>query len=98
MLQRLYLAVLILFCLELGLFLAVLPWSSLWERNYFLYRYPAAGTWLLNHYLRGAISGLGLADILVGLWQAAHFRQLLTSRSIASSPATAKPVAGGQTA
>ncbi len=89
MLQRLYLAVLILFCLELGLFLTVLPWSSLWERNYFLYRYPAAGAWLLNHYFRGAISGLGLADILVGLWQATHFRQLLTSRPVAShSPAS----------
>ena len=98
MLQRLYLAILILFCLELGLFLTVLPWSSVWERNYFLYRYPASGAWLLNHYIRGAISGLGFADILVGLWQAAHFRELLTSRSIASPRPTRESVPRGQTA
>ena len=77
MLPRLYLTVLILFCLEVGVFLVILPWSSLWERNYFLYRYPFLARWLLNHFLRGAISGLGIIDISLGLWHATHFRQLL---------------------
>jgi len=77
MIPRLFLFALILFCLELGAFLVVLPWSSLWERNYFLFRYPALALWLLNAYLRGAISGLGLVDIGLGIWYATHFRQTL---------------------
>lgn len=78
MLQRFYLILLILFCLELGLFLLVLPWTLVWERNYFLYRFPELGRLLLNYYVRGAVSGIGLVDIVVAVWQARHFRQLLT--------------------
>lgn len=77
MLPRLFLLSLILFCLELGVFLLILPWTSLWEHNYFLFRYPDLTSWLLNHYLRGALSGLGLVDLGVGVWYAAHFRQTL---------------------
>lgn len=77
MLPRLFLVSLILFCLELGVFLLVLPWTSLWEHNYFLYRYPGLSPWLLNHYLRGALSGVGLVDIGLGAWYAAHFRPTL---------------------
>lgn len=98
MLQRVYLVVLIVFCLQLGLFLIILPWSSLWERNYFLYRYPTLAPWLLNHYLRGAISGLGLADLVAGLWQAAHFRQLLAGRLAVVSAESRESVVRGETA
>lgn len=86
MLQRLYLIVFILFCLEVGLFLVLLPWSSLWERNYFLYRYPGLAPWFLSHYVRGAISGLGFADLVLGFWHASHFRQLLAARLPSVSP------------
>jgi len=77
MLPRLFLLSLILFCLELGVFLFILPWTSHWERNYLLFRYPGLTPWLLNHYLRGALSGLGLVDLGVGAWYAVHFRQTL---------------------
>ena len=77
MLPRLFLLSLILFCLELGVFLVILPWTSLWERNYFLFRFPVLAPWLLNHYLRGTITGLGLVDLGLGAWYAAHFRELL---------------------
>lgn len=96
MLQRLYLVVLVLFCLELGLFLVLLPWSSIWERNYFLHRYPALAPWLLHPFARGAISGLGFADILLGLWHAVRFRQLLAGRVL--TPDIKESVARGQTA
>lgn len=77
MLARLFLFTFILFCLELGAFLLLLPWSPLWEHNYFLFRYPGLEPWLLNNHLRGAISGLGLVDLGLGLWYAAHFHTLL---------------------
>ena len=102
MLPRLFLLGFILFWVELGVFLVLLPWSSLWERNYFLFRYPGLGPWLLNHYLRGVISGLGLVDIGLGVWYAAHFpgtlERLLKALRTPTSPRTRESVTRGQTA
>ncbi len=56
-----------LICLEVGVLLVYLPWSRLWERNYFLDRFPALLPYLLNPYLRGAVSGLGLLDVAIAL-------------------------------
>lgn len=74
---RLLLLTFIFFCLELGLFLLLLPWSRLWEQNYFLFRYPMLAPYLLAHPVRGLISGVGLLDIGVALWYAANFRAVL---------------------
>jgi len=76
MIARLFLLALIVFCLELGLLVVVLPWSAMWERHYLLHRFPELAPWALNYYLRGAISGLGLVDIGLGLGAAVRFRRL----------------------
>ncbi len=55
----------VLLCFELGVILMLIPWSPVWERNFFLDRYPQLIPVLLNSYLRGAISGLGLLDIWI---------------------------------
>lgn len=91
MISRLFVLSLILFCLELGVFLVVLPWSGVWERNYFLFRYPTLGPWVLNYYLRGAISGLGLVDIGLGVWTAAHFHETVERFLEPSSPSPRPP-------
>lgn len=54
------------FFVEVGLLLVVLPWSGFWERNYFAQAWPAIGTLIRNHFARGAISGLGLVNLLAG--------------------------------
>ena len=54
--------VLILLC---GVLLVYIPWSYTWERNYFLNRYPALIPYLLNPSVRGAITGLGVLDIVL---------------------------------
>ena len=46
--------------------LIVLPWSSFWERNYFAYALPILRPLLTNNYLRGAVSGLGVLNLLAG--------------------------------
>jgi hypothetical protein len=53
----------ILLVFELGVLVAILPWSGFWERNFFLERFPNLIPILLNPFLRGAISGLGLLDM-----------------------------------
>ena len=54
---------LIFLVFELGVLLMILPWSAFWERNFFLNSYPALIPILLNPFLRGAVSGLGLLDV-----------------------------------
>ncbi|MBI3484459.1 MAG: hypothetical protein HY012_04830 [Acidobacteria bacterium] len=63
--NRLLRVLLVLLCFELGVILVLIPWSAFWERNFFLDRYPQLIPVLLNSYLRGAISGLGLLDIWI---------------------------------
>ena len=57
----------LLLWLEFGLVLILVPWSDIWESNYFLYQYPPLGLFLTNPFLRGAISGLGFLNVLFSL-------------------------------
>ncbi len=66
--------VLVLFCIELGMALVVLPWLSVWTENSLLQRVPEARTILNNFFVRGAFTGLGLIDIWIGVWEAVHYR------------------------
>jgi hypothetical protein len=52
--------------LEVGLLLVLVPWSAFWERNYFVGIFPALLQVLRNNYLRGAVSGLGIVNLLMG--------------------------------
>jgi hypothetical protein len=67
MTSRILRVVLLLLWLALGVVLILLPWSDLWDVNYFLYQYPMLGFILKNSYLRGMISGLGVMDVMFAL-------------------------------
>jgi hypothetical protein len=58
---------LVLLFLELGVLLMVAPWSRSWERNFFLDLWPVLRPWLMDDRVRGAISGLGVLNVL-GAW------------------------------
>lgn len=57
------LAILIVF--ELGVLLVLVPWSNFWQYNGLLQRYPDLIPIMLSPYVRGAVSGLGVLDILI---------------------------------
>ena len=57
----------ILSSLLVGAALVVSPWTSLWEANWLLQPWPALRSLLLSPFARGAVSGLGLVNILVAL-------------------------------
>jgi hypothetical protein len=77
----------IILCLEIGIVLTVLPWVphgwlglSDWSNNYFLLlaahktgygvqRFVASG------WVRGAVSGIGILNLGMGLWELINFRQ-----------------------
>ncbi len=54
------------FFLEAGLLLILLPWSTYWERNYFAVTMPWIMPALANPFVRGAVSGVGLLNLLAG--------------------------------
>jgi len=55
------------FFFEVGLVLVLVPWSTYWERNYFVQALPVLQTLINNDFVRGAVSGLGLVNLLAGL-------------------------------
>lgn len=74
-LQRLSLGVLVIFCLYLGLLISVLPWwREMWDRNPMLLQHPAVRTFLVQGWVRGAVSGLGLLDLWIGASELIHYR------------------------
>ena len=84
--RKLLTIIYIVFCLELGIFLFVLPWASYWSKNYFVDHFSLVAGLSRNYFLRGAISGLGLADI----WLAIHEIWELLRPYRVSDPRTAK--------
>ena len=70
----------LLLWLEMGLLIILIPWSAFWDGNYFLNRYPVLIPILLNPYVRGAISGLGVINAVMAV---DSFRR--------KRPATARP-------
>ena len=52
--------------LEVGLLLVLVPWSGFWDRNYFATTFPPFQEILNNNYVRGAVSGLGIVNLLLG--------------------------------
>ena len=77
-LQRIWLVVFVLFCLEVGIILTVLPWTRLWTDNSLLLRFPSVKEFLNYNFVRGLVSGLGLVDIWMGVAEAVTYRE--TSR------------------
>ncbi len=67
--------VFLLFCLEVGLVLMLLPWTLLWDNNYFFSLQPQYGSVLLSNYLRGAVSGVGLINLWMGVEEIRRIRR-----------------------
>lgn len=63
----------VLSSLLVGSLLAVVPWTPLWETNYLLQPHPVLRGVLLSPFTRGAVSGLGLVNLLLGLTEVREF-------------------------
>lgn len=74
-LLRLMLVVKVLFCLEIGIVLMVVPWTSLWTNNPLLAGVPALKEFLNQNFVRGVATGLGLIDIWIGVAEAVTYRE-----------------------
>ena len=81
--SRLRRALGILVCLEVGIFLLVAPWVPLWTGYLQLGYDPAWRSIMMNPFLRGAMSGLGLLNLWFafrGVWEIRDARAALQSK------------------
>jgi len=90
--SRLTVAFYIILCLEIGIVLTILPWVphgwwglSDWGNNYFLLlaaRKTGYGLqrFISSGWVRGTVTGIGVLNIAMGLWELFHFRQ--TARAL----------------
>jgi flagellar biosynthesis protein FlhB len=84
MVERLTVIFFIILCILLGIYLILAPWDALfgpWAENYLLVfiadktgapiiQRTVASTWF-----RGAVTGLGVLNLVIAFWEMAHFNQ-----------------------
>jgi hypothetical protein len=73
--RRIFLIVFVLFCLEIGIILTVAPWTPFWTNNSLLLNFPRVREFLAYGFVRGLISGLGVADIWLAISEAVRYRE-----------------------
>lgn len=56
--------------LLVGVVLVVAPWTVLWEANYLLQPSPLLRSVLLSTFARGAVTGLGLVNVVLAVDEA----------------------------
>lgn len=56
--------------LLVGIILAVIPWTGLWDSNYLLQPYPSLRLLVLSPFARGTVTGLGLVNIVLAVHEA----------------------------
>ncbi len=78
--QKMWAVLLVTFCLEIGFFLVIFPWTSYWETNYFSQIVPGWHLYWYNSYVRGAVSGLGALDLYIAFIEVLRLRRFARRR------------------
>ena len=68
--ELLTVALSVLISLMVGVFLAFVPWTTLWDSNYLLQPYPALRLLVVSPFARGTVTGLGLLNIVLAVQEA----------------------------
>ena len=84
MVERLTVIFFIVLCVLLGFYLILSPWDALfgpWADNYLLAFLtdktgsPGLQKAVASMWFRGAVTGLGVMNLVIAGWEAAHFNQ-----------------------
>jgi hypothetical protein len=108
MASRLTVIFYILLCLEAGLFLTVLPWWQPWGMgdwgdNFFLVMVAQkTGIVGLQHavasgWVRGAVTGVGLLNLAMAVWEMLHFNETVRRLQGADAPPRPTPTTTAHT-
>jgi hypothetical protein len=72
--------VFVTFCAEMGLFLLIFPWTDFWGGNYFSNLFPQMEPLWDNMFVRGAVSGLGVANLYISFAEILRLKGLARQR------------------
>src|SRR5690606_34895657 len=84
MVEKLTVIFFIILCLLLGFYLILSPLDTIfgsWGENYLLAYLadrsgmPALQRTVASNWVRGAVTGLGVLNLVIAFWEAAHFKQ-----------------------
>jgi hypothetical protein len=73
--HKMYAVLFVTFCLEIGIFLLVFPWTDYWDGNFFSSMLGPFHRYWDNTYVRGAISGLGVVNLYIAMIEAFRLRR-----------------------
>jgi len=73
--QKMAAVLLVVFCMAIGLFLLIFPWTPDWDGNYFGSLIPQWHLYWDNLYVRGAVSGLGVVNLYISLLELYRLRR-----------------------
>lgn len=85
--HKLSAVVFITFCLEIGFFLLIFPWTDAWDGNYFSTLAPEMRIYWGNMYLRGAISGIGVVNLYISFLEMFRLRRFARRSYLPGPPA-----------
>jgi hypothetical protein len=71
---RIFLVEFIFICVVVGILLIAAPWLPIWSENSLLIGFPRLREFLMNDFVRGLVSGLGLIDIGLAISEAMRYR------------------------
>jgi len=71
----------ILLALYLGVVMVMLPWRDAWMENSLLDGHPLLHAIVVNNFVRGIISGIGVLDIWLAISEAFSFRRSSVAKS-----------------
>jgi hypothetical protein len=57
----------IFYCIEAGVFFTIVPWTEFWRANNLLHSTPFLTLLAGNDFVRGLVSGFGVAHLVVGV-------------------------------
>jgi hypothetical protein len=72
--QRTNVVMKFLICVWLGMVISVLPWTPAWTDNGLMMSLPKFRALASMNFVRGIVTGIGLIDIWIGIWEAVHYR------------------------
>jgi hypothetical protein len=78
----------ILICFEIGILLIYLPWHRSWGENHLLIlaadrlHWPSLIRLITSGYTRGAVTGLGFLNLMLGGWEIFNFKRTVRAFQI----------------
>jgi uncharacterized membrane protein YpjA len=73
--RRIWLAIRVLFFIQVGMMLVIMPWTLIWTQNSLVAGNIRLHDFLTHGFVRGAVSGLGVINLWIGIADAVNYHE-----------------------